>query len=214
MNSTKRLSKCTMMVALATALAFLSMLMPLTLPFGGSVTFASMLPIVIASYMYGTKWGLGTAFVFSVIQMMLGVKTVFAFFLPGDSQMVWWQAVIVCFLDYILAYTVIGLGGIFAKKIKNTSLALCIGSIFALCLRYIIHTISGAIFFGIWAEWFFSEAGAFGEWVLSTVSGSALAWFYSVCYNGLYMIPEIVLTSVLAYVLPLFLGKIIKCEQN
>lgn len=214
MNNTKKLSTCAMLTALASALAIVSMLIPLQLPFGGSVTLASMLPIVVAGYMFGTKWGLGTAFVFSVVQMVLGGKTVAAFFLPGDSQMIWWQAILVCFLDYILAYTVIGLSGIFAKKIKNPSVSLCVASAFALLLRYIVHIISGAVFFGIWAEWFFSEAGAFGEWVLSHMSGAGLAWFYSVCYNGLYMIPEIILTSILGFVLPLFLGNYIKVYRD
>lgn len=213
MKNTKKLAVCAMMVALASALAIVSMLIPLRLPFGGDITLACMLPIVVAGYMYGTKWGLGTAFVFSIVQMILGGKTVASFFLPGDSQMIWWQAIIVCLLDYILAYTVIGFSGLFAKKIKNPSVALCAGSAFGLLLRYIVHIISGAIFFGIWAEWFFSEAGAFGEWVLSHISGNALSWFYSVCYNGLYMIPEIILTSILGFVLPIFLGKYIKPQD-
>ena len=85
-----------------------------------------------------------------------------------------------------------------------------VGTAFALFLRYIVHIISGALFYGMWAEWFFSEAGAFGQTVLSSLSGSALAWFYSVCYNGLYMIPEIILTTILARVLATLLPKLVK----
>ena len=76
MTQTKKISTCAMLVALATALALVSTLIPLQLPFGGSVTLASMLPIVLSGYMFGTKWGLGSAFVFSIIQMLLGAKTV------------------------------------------------------------------------------------------------------------------------------------------
>lgn len=213
MSNTKKLSTCAILVAMATALAIISMVLPLQLPFGGSVTFASMLPIVICAYMFGVKWGLGSAFVFSVIQMILGGKTVASFFLPGDSRMIWWQAILVCLIDYIAAYTVIGFAGIFSKKDKNPSVSLCLGSVFGLLLRYLCHFISGAIFFGIWAEWFFSEAGAFGEWVLSHMSGTGLAMFYSLVYNGLYMIPEIILTAVLAFILPKFLGKYIKVSE-
>ena len=54
MKNTKKLATCAMLVALATALAIVSLVIPLQLPFGGSVTFASMLPIVIAAYMCGT----------------------------------------------------------------------------------------------------------------------------------------------------------------
>lgn len=212
MKNTKKLTICAMMVALASALAILSMFSPIQLPFGGSVTFGSMVPIVLVGYMFGTKWGLGSAFVFAIVQMILGASTVSSFFMPGDSQMFWVNAVLVCLIDYILAYTALGFSGIFANKIKSTSGALCLGSIVALALRYLCHIISGAIFFGAWAEWFFTDVagGAFGEWVLSHMSGGMLALFYSIVYNGLYMIPEIILTAVIAAILPKFLGKYVK----
>ena len=212
MKNTKKLTVCAMLVALATVLAIISMTIPLQLPFGGSVTFASMLPIVLIGYMFGTKWGIGSAFVYAVIQMILGANTVASFFMPGDSQMVWYKAVMVCLIDYILAYTVIGLSGLFSGKIKNSAGALCLGSVFALFLRYVCHIVSGAIFFGTWAEWFFTDVitGSFGQWVLSHFSGAGLACMYSVIYNGLYMIPEIILTGILAAIVPSVLGKYVK----
>ena len=217
MKNTKKLATCAMLVALATALAIVSLIIPLQLPFGGSVTLASMLPIVIAAYMYGTKWGLGTAFVFAFIQMLLGGKTVAAFFMPGDSQMFWFKALIVCLIDYILAYTVLGFGGLFSKKIKNPALSACAGGAFATLLRYVCHTLSGAIFFSAWAEGFFADWGpfagtAFGSWVMQNLDGSSLAWFYSLVYNGLYMIPEIIITSVGAYIVTKALKKYIVSE--
>jgi thiamine transporter len=89
------------------------------------------------------------------------------------------------------------------NKIKNKTIALCLGSIFALLLRYIAHIFSGAIFYGAWAEWFFSQEGfyAFGAKVLEAFSGGTLALIYSVVYNGLYMIPEIVITTVAAVII-------------
>ena len=214
MKNTKRLATCSVLVALATALAVVSMLVPLQLPFGGSVTLASMLPIAVAAYMFGTKWGLGTAFVFAIIQMLLGGKTVAAFFMPGDSQMLWYKAVIVCLLDYIIAYTVIGFAGVFSKKIKSPSVSLCVGSVFATFLRYLCHILSGAIFFGTWADGFFGDWGPFagtqfGMWVTENISGTSLAWFYSVVYNGLYMIPEIIITAVGGFVVARILKKYI-----
>lgn len=200
-----------MLTALSAVLAAISMVIPLQLPFGGSVTLASMLPIILVGYMFGVKWGLGSAFVFSVIQMLLGWGTVSAFFMPGDSQMVWYNAVIVCIIDYILAYTVLGLSGVLSRKIKNPAAALCMGSVFALLLRYLCHILSGAIFFGTWAEWFFTDImPGVGTWVLSSFSGFGLAAVYSVVYNGLYMIPEIILTAVLAAIVPKVMGKYVK----
>ncbi len=211
MKNTKKLAMSAMLVALSAVLALISMMIPLQLPFGGSVTLASMLPIVLVGYMFGVKWGLGSALVFAVIQLFLGWGTVTAFFMPGEEQMRWYKAILVCLIDYILAYTVLGFSGIFSKKIKKPAVALCLGSIFALMLRYICHILSGAIFFGTWAEWFFTDVmPGMGEWVLSSFSGWGLAAVYSVVYNGLYMIPEIILTAVLAAIVPAIMGKYVR----
>ena len=116
-----------------------------------------------------------------------------------------WMALASCLLDYIVAYGVLCLGGLFRKNNKP-SVALCLGSIVAVGARYIVHIISGAIIFGSWAEWFFTDAmgGEFGAQVLSQYSGAGLSIFYSIIYNGLYMIPEIIITAIGAY----FIGKI------
>lgn len=193
---TKRLVTTAMLIAIA---AVLSVLQPFQLPFGGGITIASMLPIVLIAYCYGTRWGLFSASVFSLLQLLLGLKTVSAFFLPGESQMVLYKAVLVCFLDYILAYSLLGFGGIFKGKIKSDVTAITAGSVLALFLRYLVHILSGAVFFGSWAEWFFTQEGfyAIGAKIMETFSGSGLAFIYSVFYNGTYMLPEIVITAIL-----------------
>ena len=120
----------------------------------------------------------------------------------SDSYMVLWKAVCVCLIDYIVAYTVLGFGGIFRNKIQSPSASLCVGSIVALSLRYIAHIVSGYIFFGTWAEWFFSQDGfALGAKILEKFSGQSLALIYSVIYNGLYMVPEIIITAIVALVI-------------
>ena len=67
-------------------------------------------------------------------------------------------------------------------------------------MRYIAHIVSGYIFFGAWAEWFFTQEGFYsiGQTILGAFSGKALSLIYSVFYNGLYMIPEIIITAVVA----------------
>ena len=194
---TQALTVSAVMIAFATSISAICAVMPfLNLPFGGGFTIASMLPIIVIAYMYGTKWGLLTAFVYSIMQMLLGFNTVSAFFLPGDSQMLWYRAVIVILIDYIIAYTVLGFGGIFRNKFE-TKKALVLGSIFAISLRYVAHIVSGAIFFGTWAEWFFTQDGfpSWGEKILEIFSGASLSTVYSIIYNGTYMIPEIIITA-------------------
>lgn len=198
-TKTRRLVETALLLAIAT---LLSLFKPFELPFGGGITLLSMLPIVLIAYRYGTKWGLFSAFVGALLQMLVGLKTVTAFFMPGDSQMIVWQAILVCLIDYIIAYTMLGFGGIFRNKIKNRSVALCLGSIVALALRYLAHIVSGAIFFGSWAEWFFTQDGfKLGAKVLEKFSGTSLSIVYSVIYNGTYMIPEIILTAIAALII-------------
>lgn len=200
---TQRLVESALLIALAAMLKFISKMVGLELPFGGTITLASMFPIVLISYRHGVKWGLLCGFTYSLLSMLLGIKTVSAMFLPGDDQMILWQALVICFLDYIVAYTVLGFGGMFRDKIKKPIVGLSLGVIVALSLRYIVHIISGAIFYGAWAEWFFSQDGFYsiGSKILEHFSGTGLAIVYSIFYNGLYMIPEIVITTVVALIL-------------
>lgn len=202
---TQRMTVSAVMLAFATVLAVVCDFIPfLNLPFGGGFTVASMLPIVLVSYMYGIKWGLFTSFAYSCIQILMSLimgKTVLALFTPSsDSFMGMGAAIAIIIIDYLLAYTVLGLGGIFRNKIKSKVVAIVLGVIVALSLRYLCHIISGYIFYGAWAEWFFSQDGfyAIGGKLLNTFSGKGLALIYSIFYNGLYMIPEIIITAVAA----------------
>jgi len=208
-EKTKRLTMSAMMIAIATVLAFVCGLIPfLHLPFGGGFTIASMLPIVIISYMYGIRWGLFSSFVYSVVQILMdlmlgtGGSVIMALFLPqSDGFMGYAAGFFILLLDYLVAYTVLGLGGIFRNRIKSKTAALCLGVVVALSLRYLVHVISGYIFYGAWAEWFFSQEGfTLGAVILDAVSGQILALIYSIVYNGLYMIPEIVVTAIAATV--------------
>ncbi len=203
----RRLTVSGMMLALSTVLAIICAYIPfLNLPFGGGFTVASMLPIVIVAYMYGTKWGLFTAGCYSLIQIVLSLTqgkggTVIALFLPeSDDYMGVGAAILIIVIDYVVAYTLLGLGGIFRNKIKNKTISLVLGTIVALSLRYLAHIASGYIFYGAWAEWFFTQEGFYsiGGVILDLFSGKALSLVYSAFYNGLFMIPEIIITAIAA----------------
>ena len=70
-KKTLSLVECAVMIALATVL---SMIKLAELPYGGSITIASMLPVAIIAYRRGMGWGLGSAFVYGVIQQLLGLN--------------------------------------------------------------------------------------------------------------------------------------------
>lgn len=204
----ERIAVSAVFIALAAVLSELK----IPLPFGGGLTIMSMLPIIVLSYRYGMLWGLASSFFYSLVQMLLGLDTVSAYFTPGsDSYEVLWKAIVIVLLDYIIAYTAMCLGGLFKNK-KSPSVALCLGAVVAISVRFVVHILSGAIFFGAWAEWFFTDvmAGSFGNAVLSNFSGFSLSLVYSAVYNGLYMIPEIIITAIGAFIIakiPAIVGK-------
>ena len=194
-----------MLLAIAILLELLSKTFIPEMTFGGQLTIVSMLPIVLISYRHGVKWGFVAAFAYALIEMVIGAKTVSAAFLPGyfgDETMIG-SAIIMCLFDYILAYTALGLGGIFRNRIPNAGISLMCGSLVALGARYLCHIVSGYVLFAGWAEWFFTQDGfpAWGMQLVSSLGPQALGLVYSVVYNGMYMIPEIVITAVVALLL-------------
>ena len=200
-SKTKRLTESAMLLAVAIVLEFCGKMFIPEMPFGGQITFASMLPVVLISYRHGYRWGLVSALAYALIEMLIGVRTVTAAFQPGyfgDGVMLL-NALIMCVLDYLLAFTVLGLGGIFRDRMGKRA-ALCSGTVLALSLRYLSHILSGYILFSGWAEWFFTQEGfpAWGAALVGSMSPAMLGLAYSVVYNGMYMIPEILLTTLAA----------------
>ena len=199
---TKRLTESAMLIALAVVLELAGRMVIPPMPFGGQLTLVAMLPIVLISWRHGVRWGLVSGFAYSLVQMALGAGTVTAAFQPGyfgDGVMLG-RAVIMCALDYVLAYTILGIGGLFRSRISSRGLALSLGSVVALGGRYLTHILSGYILFSGWAEWFFTQEGfpAWGASLVASLSPDMLGWVYSIVYNGMYMVPEIILTAVAA----------------
>ena len=204
-TKTKRITESAMLIALAVVLEIVGRSIIPPMPFGGQLTLCAMLPIVLISYRHGVKWGITAGFGYALVQMALGADTVSAAFQPGyfgDGTMIL-SAIIMCALDYLLAYTLLGLGGIFRDKINHSGLALMLGSIVALAGRYVAHILSGYILFSGWAEWFFTQEGfyAWGATLVEQLSPNMLGFVYSVVYNGMYMVPEIILTAIAAWLL-------------
>lgn len=187
-KNTKKIVTCGVLIALATVLSFIKVY---ELPYGGSITLFSMVPIVVLGYKYGIKCGIFSGVIYSVLQAILGATQSQAFAgLSGGN------VVVMAFLDYVVAFTVLGLASMFKNKIKNHTVAAAVGSGVVVFLRFIAHFFSGWILWGSYAESFFAETmnNAFGQSVLETFSGQSLAVVYSLVYNGSYMLPELLVT--------------------
>ena len=166
------LTECSIMIALSTVLSLFKLI---DYPAGGSVTLASMLPMVVIAYRHGFGWGVGASTVAGVLQMLLG--------LSAFSYVTTWQSVLaVALLDYIVAFAVYGLAGMFKKSVKKQSTAMIAGAAVTAFLRYVCHVISGCT---VWAG-------------LSIPTEAAL--LYSIGYNATYMLPDtIILVVVCGY---------------
>ncbi|MBP8855791.1 MAG: energy-coupled thiamine transporter ThiT [Oscillospiraceae bacterium] len=188
------LVECAILLSVATVLSFFPKIDGIW-AHGGSITICSMLPIILVSYKHGIKWGLLTGLAFSFLQILTGG------FYPAGTTLA--AAFFTFLLDYLFPYTVIGLGGMFRKRIKSTSLGLVLGTVIVLLMRYAFHVTSG---FVLWksieaATSFLATPGfSIGAWAIAGFSGDALCLVYSFIYNGSYMLPEIVITALGAYI--------------
>ena len=201
-NKTKRLTESAMLLAVAIVLELVSKMFIPEQPFGGQITLASMLPVVLIAYRHGVKWGFVASFTHSLLEMALGARVVGAAFMPGyfgDGAMIG-RAILMCALDYLLAFSVLALGGCLRNRVKKPGAALMGGSIIALSARYLCHILSGYLLFAGYAEWYFTQEGfpGWGMGLVENLSPVALGWVYSIVYNGMYMLPEMLLTAAAA----------------
>ncbi len=175
-KNTKRLVESAILIALGTVLSLFSFSGPWAL--GGGITICSMLPLVILAQRYGTKWGVFSALVYAVLQMILGFSNV------QYAQNIW-QAIAIILLDYILAFGVIGFSAAFNGIIKNRPVSIAVGTVVTLLGRLACHFLSGWL---IWEVMWPNELG----WA---------APLWSIAYNASYMIPEILITTIAAVLL-------------
>lgn len=197
-KKTKKIVTTGVLIALGT---ILSMIKVFALPYGGSITLFGMVPVLILGYKYGVKWGAVSALIYSVLQALLGATASQAFagmYDPENVAKSVLNIVLMAFLDYIVAFTVLGFAGMFKGKIKNDVNAIVAGSTVAVLLRLVAHFFSGWILWGSYAEWFFTEVmnNSFGQSVLQNLSGQTLAMVYSIVYNSSYLLPELAVTLV------------------
>ena len=163
----ERLVTSAVFIALATVLSFVKIY---KLPLGGSITRLSMLPICLLSLKYGMKWGFVCSFLYGALQLGIGLGEIMGWGL--DLRM--WIGCIV--FDYLLAFGILGLSGIFRNKKMPVMLT---GVGLAVFLRFASHFISGSIFFDIWMPEEFNNP-----------------YLYSLVYNGSYMLPEMIFTLI------------------
>ena len=172
-NETRKLVESALMIALGTVLS----LFKIDMPMGGGVTICSMLPLVLLSFRWGWRWGVGSAFIYSVLQLLLGLDNI-GYAAAGGIGM----AIACGLLDYVVAYLVIGFAAIFDKPGRDHRKAMVIGICVTFFLRFLCHFSTGV---WIWGVLWPNELGM-------------AAIPYSAVYNGTYMGGELVLTVLVS----------------
>jgi len=164
----RALVESALLVAIAFVLSYITLF---RLPQGGSVTPLSMLPMVIIGLRHGIKWGLSGGLIYACLQMLQ------QFWPPPSGTLAAYVSVVM--LDYILAYTVLGLSAIFRGRRYGMLYAVPL----CLILRFLCHFVSGIIIWGVYAP------------------EGAPVWLYSLTYNGSYMGLELIFTTIVGAIL-------------
>ena len=156
--SVRVIAEAAVMVALATVLSYLKVF---HMPQGGSVTAGSMVPLLWISLRRGPKVGIVTCLIYGLLQFVLEP------FAVHPIQVA---------LDYPLAFGALGLAG-FLRNHPILGVAVGIGG------RFLMHFLSGMVFFGIYAPPGVHPA------------------IYSAIYNGGYLGGELIVSALLTYMI-------------
>ncbi len=134
-QNTKAISFAGICIALSFALSYVKLF---SLPQGGSVTLASMLPLIIYAYVFGARKGVLAGAIYGVLQCLQNPQ----FYQPVQVL-----------LDYPIAFSAIGLAGLFknVKSIKSPVAKFILGASVACFGRYLAHFLSGYYVFSSWA---------------------------------------------------------------
>jgi len=159
----KSITYAAICIAMSYALSYIRIV---KMPQGGSITVASLLPLMIYAYMFGTKKGVFAGFIYGVLQALQDG------YILHPAQFI---------LDYPAAFACIGLAGMFAhtkaiEKLPQVQFAL--GGVVAGLARFLMHFLSGIFAFGSCAP-----------------AGQAI-WLYSLTYQAAYVLPDIAIAIV------------------
>lgn len=140
--------------------------------YGGSITLASWVPVLIYAYAFGAPRGFLVGIIFGVLNFISGpyILTPFTFV-----------------LDYILAFAMVGLMGFARKFTKSTLTNVILGTVIAVMARFVMHLFSGMIYFAedaIWVD-------------LPTPN----AFVYSLLYQLVYVIPDGAICAIVFVIL-------------
>ena len=140
--------------------------------YGGSITLASFVPLLIYTFYFGFSRGLICGMVYGVLQFL------------QDPYIL---TPVTFILDYLLAFASIAVMGFFSKNHKNKTASLVIGTTCVYACRFLIHFASGLVYFNMGAVW------------ASLPADSAV--LYSLIYQAVYLLPDAIICIIAVLIL-------------
>ena len=163
-------------IGLSFALSFVKVF---SMPYGGAITIASMVPLIIYSYMFGFKEGLFAGLIYGLLQFIAG-----PYFLTPIQFM----------LDYLLAFTSIAMAGLVGIYIKDTRKSLPIGTGAVYVVRLIVHILAGYVFYS-------SIDSRSPDIPIGGATVDMSGFVYSFLYNATYLIPDMIIAIIVIILL-------------
>jgi thiamine transporter len=159
----------TEIIVLAALSGVLYTIRPYTLPFGGSVTLASMVPVMWLSLRRGVYAGLMAGAIFGVLALFIDIL-----FLGAGNIIVTPIQVI---LEYPIAFGVLGVTGVFRRK---SMFFVILGAGVAVFIKFLIHYVVG-VFVWYYVYEFPIEYGRY---------------LWPAVYNGSFLAIEFIISAV------------------
>ena len=182
-TNTKTNVRCLAEGAIMVALAqILSMIKIWEMPWGGSVCLV-MAPIIFFACRWGLKYGLMSGFILGCLQFLLD---------GGFALSI--QSILG---DYLLAFCVLGMAGLFRFKKSSIFMGTLLGS----AARFAVHYVVGAT---VWAM--YMPEVYFGLKMTTP-------WLYSLLYNLSYMVPDTLLCFAVFGILYKPLGRFLRAKD-
>ena len=140
--------------------------------YGGSITFASFVPLLIYTFYFGFSRGLVCGLIYGVLQFL------------QDPYIL---TPVTFILDYLLAFASIAVMGFFSKSCKNKTSILALGAICVYACRFLMHFASGIVYFNMDAVW------------ASIPASNAV--MYSFLYQVVYLVPDAIICIIAILIL-------------
>jgi thiamine transporter len=163
-----------MMLALATVLG--QFIRIITLPYGGSVTAGSMIPLLLIGMMRGPSVGIAVGILYGIIDYSFGG---------------WMVSVVQWLLDYPIAFGALGLAGVVWNPPERGWLTAAGGSLYWLLLLPLLALGAGLSVISM---------RGFG-FLASLLPRGVPVWKYSLGYQASYLVPEIILSAIVLFFL-------------